>query len=185
MALGYYNMGTNIKEKLMHLRAEKGWSRSETARQAKIPVTTYQSYEQFNRKPSGEYALAVSRALGVTVEYLIDGEKGYPPTRADRLVEETRPYPTKLDTSILPSNFQDYLTTYPEKLTLLSQLDIEELASIRGYGGEPLDPEYWVNKHIEENETLDKCKKILSGSQRDLLISMINTLFNQIKKEKH
>lgn len=178
-------MGTSIKEKLMHLRAEKGWSRSETARQAKIPVTTYQSYEQFNRKPSGEYALAAARALGVTVEYLIDDTKGYPPTRADRITEVSGLYPAKLDTSILPSNFHDYLTAHPEKLTLILQSDIEELASIRGYGGEPLDPEYWVDKHIEENEMLDKCKKILSSPQRDLLISMINTLYTQIKKEKH
>lgn len=178
-------MGTSIKEKLMHLRAEKGWSRSETARQAKIPITTYQSYEQFNRKPSGEYALAAARALGVTVEYLIDDTKGYPPTRADRITEVSGLYPAKLDTSILSSNFQDYFTARPEKLAVLSQSDIEELASIRGYGGEPLDPEYWVNKHIEENEMLDKCKKILSSPQRDLLISMINTLYTQIKKEKH
>lgn len=178
-------MVTNIKEKLMHLRAEKGWSRSETARQSKIPVTTYQSYEQFNRKPSGEYALAVARTLGVTVEYLLDDTKGYPPPRTDRLAEKTRPYPAKRDTSILIKSFQDYLTAHPEKLALLSQPDIEDLASIRGYGGEPLDPKYWVNKHIEENEILEKCKKILSGSQRDLLVSMINTLYNQIKKEKH
>ncbi|HHT9126284.1 MAG TPA: helix-turn-helix transcriptional regulator [Candidatus Brocadiia bacterium] len=178
-------MGTNIKEKLMHLRAEKGWCRSETARRAKIPVTTYQSYEQFNRKPSGEHALAVARAFGVTVEYLIDDAKGYPPTRTDRLAEETRPYPAKIDTSILPNSFQDYLNTHPEKLALLSQLDIEELASIRGYGGEPLDPEYWVNKHIKENEILDKCKMILSSPQRDLLIGLINTLYNHVKKEKH
>ncbi|MGR3309322.1 MAG: helix-turn-helix transcriptional regulator, partial [Candidatus Brocadiales bacterium] len=183
--LGYHNMGTSIKEKLMHLRAEKGWSRSETARQAKIPVTTYQSYEQFNRKPSGGYALAVARVLGVTVEYLLDDNKGYPPIRTDRLAKETRPYSTKLDTSVLTSGFQDYLTTHPEKLALLSQSDIEELASIRGYGGDPHDPEYWVNKYVEENEILDKCKKILSSSQRDLLISMINTLYHQTKKKEH
>lgn len=178
-------MGTSIKEKLMHLRAEKGWSRSETARQANIPITTYQSYEQLNRKPSGEYALAVARALGITVEYLLDDKKGYPPTRVDRLSEKAQPYPATLDTSILTKGFQDYFAAHPEKLALLLQTDIEELASIRGYGGEPLNPEHWINKHIEENEILEKCKKILSSSQRNLLINMINTLYNQTKKEKH
>jgi transcriptional regulator with XRE-family HTH domain len=177
-------MATNIKEKLMHLRAEKGWSRSETARQAKIPVTTYQSYEQFNRKPSGVYALAVARTLGITVEYLLDDTKDYPPRRTDRLVKETRTYPAELDTSVLTDSFRDYLSTHQEKLELLSQTDIEELASIRGYGGEPLDPDYWVSKHIEENEILTKCKKILGSSQRDLFVNMINSLYNHIKKEK-
>ena len=77
-----------IKEKLTHLRAEKNWNRSETARQANIKRTTYETYEIYNRFPSSRNILAVAKALQVTAEYLLDTQKGYPPAGADRLTEE-------------------------------------------------------------------------------------------------
>lgn len=78
-------MTISITEKLRHLRAEKGWNRSETARQSEIPISTYQAYEKLNRKPKSEAAVKIAMAFGVTVGYLLDDTQGYPPGPLDRL----------------------------------------------------------------------------------------------------
>ena len=198
-----FDMGIATKEKLKHLRGEKGWGRSETARQAKIPAATYQSYEQFNRKPSGEYALALAKALGVTVEYLLDEEKGYPPIRTDLLTEGTQSCTEKLDISTLTSTFQVYLNKHPEKLEQLSPLDIKELASTCGDGGKLLDLERWLNKRLkevetsnithhirkaklvkkkneEEEEELDHYREGLKSQPRELMVSGFNMMLEMI-----
>lgn len=176
-------MAIKITEKLRHLRAEKGWNRSEVARQADLPISTYQAYEKLNRKPKGEAAIKIARVFGVTLDYLLDDERGYPPGPLDR-VSYTRPKKAVLDAqaldlSALPENFKAYFQSNPDKLRGLTQKDIDELASIRGYGGEPTDPEYWVNRHLEENEALERCKQVLLGPNRQVLISLLDTLSRQ------
>lgn len=170
-----------ITEKLRHLRAEKGWNRSETARQAEIPISTYQAYEKLNRKPKGEAAIKIARAFCVTVDYLLDDNKSYPPGPLDRVSHaKPRKLPTQwgeaIDLSPLTEDFRRYFQVNPDKLQGLTQKDIEELSSIRGYGGAPTDPEYWVSRHVEENEALEKCKRILVGPNRALLLSLLDSI---------
>lgn len=177
-------MAIRITEKLTHLRAEKGWNRSETARQAKIPISTYQAYEKLNRKPKGEAAIKIARAFGVTLDYLLDDERVYPPGPLDRVAygrtKKGAPQPQgPIDLSSLPEGFRTYFRTHPEKLQGLTQKDIEDLSSIRGYGGAPSDPEYWINRHIEENEALERCKQILTGPNRPLLLSLLEAIYKQ------
>ncbi len=175
-------MAISITEKLRHLRAEKGWNRSETARQSEIPISTYQAYEKLNRKPKGEAAIKISRAFGVTVDYLLDDSKNYPPGPLDR-VHYTKPRKVTLeeggeaiDLSPLTEDFRRYFQGNPDKLRGFSQKDIEELSSVRGYGGSPTDPEYWVNRHVEESEALERCKHILIGPNRALLLSLLDSI---------
>jgi transcriptional regulator with XRE-family HTH domain len=176
-------MVIEITEKFRHLRAEKGWNRSEVARQADLPISTYQAYEKLNRKPKGEAAIKIARAFGVTLDYLLDDERGYPPGPLDRVSyvrsRKVLPDAQALDLSTLPENFKNYFQSNPDKLRGLTQRDIDELASIRGYGGEPRDPEYWVNKHLEENLALEKCKQVLLGSNREVLISLLDAFSKQ------
>ncbi|MFQ5956900.1 MAG: helix-turn-helix domain-containing protein [Candidatus Brocadiales bacterium] len=173
-------MSISITEKLGHLRAEKGWNRSEAARQSEIPISTYQAYEKLNRKPKGEAAIKIARAFGVTVDYLLDDSKGYPPGPLDRAsYTKPRKLTTQegeaIDLSPLTEDFRRYFQAHPDKLIGLAQKDIEELSSIRGYGGAPSDPEYWITRHIEENNALDRCKHILVGPNRALLLSILES----------
>lgn len=175
-----------ISEKLMHLRAEKGWNRSETARKANIPISTYQAFEKLNRKPKGEAAMRLARAFGVTLDYLMDADRGYPPSPLDRApsghVKRTAPAVGEpVDLSTLPENFRNYLEAHPEKLQGITQKDVEELSSIRGYGGVPVDPAYWIDRHLEENEALEGCKQILLGPNRKLLLSILEVLYKEQK----
>lgn len=176
-------MTIQITEKLRHLRAEKGWNRSEVARQADLPISTYQAYEKLNRKPKGEAAIKIARAFGVTLDYLLDDERGYPPGPLDRISparpKKVLPNSQALDLSTLPENFKSYFQSNPDKLNGLTQKDIDELASIRGYGGVPTDPEYWVNRHLEENQALERCKQALLGPNRQVLISLLEALSKQ------
>lgn len=174
-------MVISVTEKLRHLRAEKGWNRSEAARQSEIPISTYQAYEKLNRKPKGEAAIKIARAFGVTVDYLLDDGKGYPPGPLDRAVyTKPRKLTTQsgepIDLSPLTEDFRRYFQSNPDKLQGFSQKDIEELSTIRGYGGSPADPEYWINRHIEENDALDKCRRILVGPNRALLLSLLDSI---------
>ncbi len=70
-----------IGTKLRLLRAERGWTKSSAARAAKIPISSYRNYEKesLNRKLPGKCALALSRAFGVSIEYLLDDSREYPP----------------------------------------------------------------------------------------------------------
>lgn len=70
-----------VGTKLRLLRAEKGWTKSRAARSAGIPISSYRNYEKesLNRKLPGKSAFALSKAFGVSVEYLLDDSKDYPP----------------------------------------------------------------------------------------------------------
>lgn len=76
-------------KKLRHLRAEKGWTKSEVARVAGIPFSSYRNYEKENLKElPGKAALSLARAYGVTVEYLLNDSKDFPPDPGDRITKE-------------------------------------------------------------------------------------------------
>lgn len=76
-------------KKLRHLRAEKGWTKSEVARVAGIPFSSYRNYEKENLKElPGKAALNLARAYGVTVEYLLNDSKDFPPDPGDRITKE-------------------------------------------------------------------------------------------------
>lgn len=76
-------------KKLRHLRAEKGWTKSEVARVAGIPISSYRNYEKENLKElPGKAALSLARAYGVTVEYLLNDSKDFPPDPGDRITKE-------------------------------------------------------------------------------------------------
>ncbi|MCP4365276.1 MAG: LexA family transcriptional regulator [Planctomycetes bacterium] len=70
-----------IGRKLRLLRAERGWTKSSAARAAGIPISSYRNYEKesLNRKLPSMSALALSKAFGVSLEYLLDESRDYPP----------------------------------------------------------------------------------------------------------
>ncbi|MDI6760807.1 MAG: XRE family transcriptional regulator [Candidatus Brocadiaceae bacterium] len=76
-------------KKLRHLRAEKGWTKSEAARAGGIPISSYRNYEKENLKElPGKTAMSLARAYGVTVEYLLNDSKDFPPNPEDRMPKE-------------------------------------------------------------------------------------------------
>lgn len=75
-----------VGKKLRLLRAEKAWTRSGAARAAGIPISSYRNYEREDlKKLSGEVALNLAKAYGVTVEYLLNDSKEFPPSPEDRI----------------------------------------------------------------------------------------------------
>lgn len=81
-----------VGKKLRLLRAEKGWTKSNAARAASIPISSYRNYEKesLNRKLPGKSALALAKAFGVSLEYLLDDSRDYPPGPRDRITEEAQ-----------------------------------------------------------------------------------------------
>ncbi len=80
----------NVGTKLRLLRAERGWTKSHAAREAGIPISSYRNYEKesLNRKLPGKSALALAKTFGVSLEYLLDDLKDYPPVPArDRIIQ--------------------------------------------------------------------------------------------------
>ncbi|MFQ5956507.1 MAG: XRE family transcriptional regulator [Candidatus Brocadiales bacterium] len=81
-----------VGKKLRLLRAENGWTKSTAARAASIPISSYRNYEKesLNRKLPGKSALALSKAFGVSLEYLLDDARDYPPNPKDRIIREVK-----------------------------------------------------------------------------------------------
>lgn len=78
-----------VGKKLRLLRAEKAWTKSTAARVAGIPISSYRNYEREDlKKLAGEVALSLAKAYGVTVEYLLNDGKDFPPDPADRTNKE-------------------------------------------------------------------------------------------------
>lgn len=199
-------MHIRVKEKLSNLRSEHGWSREEAAKKSKVPFTAYESYEKFNRKPSGEYAIAIAKAFDVSVEYLLDDKKGYPPSKTDRQSGGAHPSIEELDTSVLHGGFRDYFSKHPEKLALLSQTDLQELTKTFEYGGEALNIESCVNSFVnrveeargyceikssswvvkkqnhklEQDERLKEYKKGLGNQPREMMVTSVNMMLEFI-----
>ena len=69
-----------LGERICLLRRRRGWSQAELAQKLCISASTVGMYEQGRREPSLEGAVEISRAFGVSVDYLLTGK---PLTRAD------------------------------------------------------------------------------------------------------
>ncbi|HHT9120835.1 MAG TPA: XRE family transcriptional regulator [Candidatus Hypogeohydataceae bacterium YC41] len=74
----------NVSKKLRLLRAERAWTKSGAARAAGIPISSYRNYEKEGiKRLSGDVALSLAKAYGVSVEYLLDESKDFPPSQED------------------------------------------------------------------------------------------------------
>jgi phage repressor protein C with HTH and peptisase S24 domain len=82
-----------IGRKLRLLRADRGWTKSSAARAAGIPISSYRNYEKesLNRKLPAKSALKLSKAFGVSLEYLLDESRDYPPGPMDERVVQAGP----------------------------------------------------------------------------------------------
>ena len=56
------------------LRRDAGWNQAELARRLQISPSAVGMYEQGRREPSADMLLAIARAFGVSVDYLLSGE---------------------------------------------------------------------------------------------------------------
>jgi len=73
-----------IGEKIRKLREQKEWNQTILARKSELTPTAISNFESNQRKPSFETLQKLSRALGVTVDFLLS-EKEYP-VREDKLL---------------------------------------------------------------------------------------------------
>lgn len=69
-----------LGERICLLRRRQGWSQAELAKRLCISPSTVGMYEQGRREPSLAGAVEMSRAFGVSVDYLLTGD---PLTPAD------------------------------------------------------------------------------------------------------
>lgn len=85
-----------LNKKLMHLFTEKGLRRGEVAKIADISRSALTGYmHPKNPLGPGKKALrGLSRALGVTIDYLLDDSRDYPPRPQDRLNSKVMPPPS-------------------------------------------------------------------------------------------
>lgn len=67
-----------IKEKLIDLRANKGISQTELARQAGFSTSTVSAWENGERKPSVQACLTLARFYGINLENLVDDNLDLP-----------------------------------------------------------------------------------------------------------
>lgn len=63
-----------LGERICLLRRRQGWSQTELAKRLRISPSTVGMYEQGRREPSLEGAVELSRAFGVSVDYLLTGQ---------------------------------------------------------------------------------------------------------------
>jgi len=62
-------------ERLKQLRMQKGISQRDFANKTNLNYTQYNRYEKGDRKPSTETMAKLADALGVSVDYLLEGEE--------------------------------------------------------------------------------------------------------------
>jgi transcriptional regulator with XRE-family HTH domain len=60
-------------DRIARLRIEKDWSRHDLAREADVAQHNIIAYELESRNPGAQNAIAIARALGVSVQYLVNG----------------------------------------------------------------------------------------------------------------
>jgi len=77
----------NIGSKISFLRKEKGWSQGDLAEQISASREIIGKYERNENSPSLEMALKMSKAFGVTVDFLLgEGEySSYDQATIDRI----------------------------------------------------------------------------------------------------
>lgn len=64
-------MLATISERLIALKNKKGVLQKHIARETKIPLRTYQRYENGTREPSVMALISLSRFFGVSTDYLL------------------------------------------------------------------------------------------------------------------
>lgn len=64
-----------LNKQIETLRRKKGWSQAELAQRLHISPSTVGMYEQGRREPSIGTLVALSQEFGVTVDYLITGNR--------------------------------------------------------------------------------------------------------------
>lgn len=62
-----------LGERICLLRRRRGWSQAELAEQINVSASAVGMYEQGRREPALDVAVALSRTLGVSVDYLLTG----------------------------------------------------------------------------------------------------------------
>jgi len=73
-----------LGDRLRDLRARKGWTLDQLAREAEVSKGFLSAVENNRNHPSGRVLLRVAQALGASVDYLIQGESG--PADADHSI---------------------------------------------------------------------------------------------------
>ena len=63
-----------LGERICLLRQRQGWSQAELAKQLSISPSTVGMYEQGRREPSLASLVQLSRAFGVSTDYLLTGK---------------------------------------------------------------------------------------------------------------
>ena len=108
----------DLGEKLRELRARSGWTLDELARQTSLSKSYLSRLEDGDRQPSLAALLSISRAFGVSLAALFEGE----PSRRDDVVtwaEQTRPQPGNglvyraLSSAARPVSMQPVRVTVP------------------------------------------------------------------------
>jgi transcriptional regulator with XRE-family HTH domain len=77
-----------LADKLRALVAESG--RAAVDRKANLPVNTVSNLINRRSSPQAKTALALAKALDVTLEWLLDDDRGMPPERPTEFVQATR-----------------------------------------------------------------------------------------------
>ena len=114
--------------RLEELRLKQNLTMRETARQLKIPYTTYVNYEKGTREPNSEMLIILAKFFDVSIDYLIG--------RTDIIEHQ--------NDLLISSQDEDFL--------LFNRLDIVDKAKIRGEIKQMLkNPKYTSNKtsHIK------------------------------------
>lgn len=76
-----------LGQRIALLRRRQGWSQAELAQKMQVSPSTVGMYEQGRREPSLWGAVELSRAFGVSVDYLLTGK---PLTQQDaQMVKQT------------------------------------------------------------------------------------------------
>ncbi|MHC0552103.1 helix-turn-helix domain-containing protein [Salinicoccus sp. CNSTN-B1] len=63
------------RDRLIHLREKKGWTKAESARRLSIATSTYSSYEYGHRKPDSEMLVKIAKLHDVSTDYLLGNDR--------------------------------------------------------------------------------------------------------------
>lgn len=81
-----------VGQRVARLRKRKGWTQQQLAEHSGIHYRTVSKWEQDKQTPQGDNAVAVARALGVSVDELLGGEVTQNVPRGTMLREGSRVY---------------------------------------------------------------------------------------------
>lgn len=103
----------DFREKVQRLAAESGQSQADLDRRSGLPVNTFAGVMSKGTKPGIENAAAIARGLNVSLDWLSDNERGWPPER---------PTETSQVTSLLPEKDRSDLLSLAERYGLAACL---------------------------------------------------------------